>query len=164
MKEPTIREARLDSNSAGESPVVYSLTVEPLPISEPYVTNDPPLITTDPVTAANENVPYRYDADATDPDEGDILTFSLDSAPAGMTVDPQTGLVQWTLANAQVGDSSVELRVTDLGGLFDTQSFVVTLWRLPACRWASFPRHLPITSTAGSPLSRGVIPPISPAT
>lgn len=35
--------------------------------------------------------------------DGDVLTFSLDTAPAGMTVAPATGLVAWTPTLSQVG-------------------------------------------------------------
>ena len=62
---------------------------------------------------------------ADDPDTGDALTFSLDSAPAGMTIDSVTGLVLWTPAN-QIGDHFVAVRVNDAQGLLDTQSFLVT--------------------------------------
>ena len=70
---------------------------------------------------------YSYDVDATDPDAGDTLTFALDTAPAGMTIDPASGLIEWTPTNAQVGDNAVEVQVTDSGGLSDTQSFTVTV-------------------------------------
>ena len=39
---------------------------------------------------------YTYQVKATDPDE-DKLTYSLKSAPAGMTIDPKTGAIQWNV-------------------------------------------------------------------
>lgn len=89
--------------------------------------NQPPVITSTPVTTATVGQPYTYDVDTTDPDVGDTLTFSLDVAPAGMTIDPTTGLIQWTPTAGQVGDNSVTVRVQDSGGLFATQSFTVTV-------------------------------------
>ena len=59
--------------------------------------------------------------DASDPDAGDTLTFSLDSAPSGMTIDANTGVIQWTPSNEQVGSNPVTVRVQDTGGLFDAQ-------------------------------------------
>ena len=89
--------------------------------------NDPPTIISTPVTEATEGQLYTYDVEATDPDVGDVLTFSLDTAPAGMTIDPATGLIEWTPDAAQVGDNGVTVRAQDLGGLFDTQSFTVAV-------------------------------------
>ena len=64
-------------------------------------------------------------ASADDPDPGDELTYSLDQAPAGMTVDAVSGLVQWTPSATQVGVSMVVVRVTDSRNLFDTEGFSV---------------------------------------
>ncbi|MCP5443670.1 MAG: putative Ig domain-containing protein [Chromatiaceae bacterium] len=89
--------------------------------------NEAPSITSTTVTGATQDQPYSYDVDATDPDAGDTLTFALDTAPAGMTIDPASGLIEWTPTNAQVGDNAVEVQVTDSGGLSDTQSFTVTV-------------------------------------
>jgi hypothetical protein len=71
--------------------------------------------------------PCNYDVDATDPDAGDTLTFSLDTAPNGMTIDPASGLIDWTPTPAQIGDHNVQVRVTDPSGLFATQSFTFTV-------------------------------------
>jgi len=87
--------------------------------------NNPPVITSTPVTTGTEGAAYSYDVEATDPD-GDVLTFSLTSSPAGMTIDPASGLIQWTPSSAQVGRNDVTVRVQDSAGLFDTQSFTVT--------------------------------------
>ena len=90
--------------------------------------NDRPNIVSSPVTDATEGEQYVYDVNATDPDSISLtLTFSLDTAPTGMQIDPSSGLIEWTPANADVGDHSVTVRVTDEGGLFDTQSFVVSV-------------------------------------
>ena len=89
--------------------------------------NTAPSITSTPVTEATQGQPYSYDVEATDPDAGDTLTFSLVTAPVGMTIDPASGLIGWTPSNAQVGDNAVEVQVTDSGGLSDTQSFTVTV-------------------------------------
>ena len=40
---------------------------------------------------------------ATDPDAGDTLTYSLTTAPTGMTINATTGLISWTPTKAQVG-------------------------------------------------------------
>ena len=98
---------------------------------EVWVPNRPPFITSAPVTAATAGTPYSYDVQATDPDAGDTLTFSLDTAPAGMTIDPATGLIGWTPTVAQVGDHAVSVHVQDQGGLADTQVFTVSVGAPP---------------------------------
>jgi VCBS repeat-containing protein len=89
--------------------------------------NHAPQITSVPVTMATAGQPYSYDVDASDPDTGDVLTFSLSLAPAGMTIDATTGLIQWTPTPTQVGNHSVTVRVQDTGGLSATQSFTITV-------------------------------------
>jgi hypothetical protein len=53
------------------------------------------------------------------------LSFSLDSAPPGATVDPYTGLISWTPASA--GTYNFIVRATDTMALSATQSFNVTV-------------------------------------
>jgi len=46
-------------------------------------------------------------------------TFSLVSGPAGMTIDPATGLVNWTPSHADVGQSVATFRATNEHGTRD---------------------------------------------
>ena len=85
---------------------------------------NPPLIISSPITYATQGQAYQYPVTASDAD-GDTLSFSLITAPLGMSIDATTGLITWTPGNAQVGSNSVEFRVTDPGGLHVTQSFTV---------------------------------------
>jgi len=68
---------------------------------------------------------YGYDVDATDP-EGDPVTYSLTQAPAGMTIDPMTGVIDWMPGEADLGSHDVTVRATALGG-FDEQTFTVVV-------------------------------------
>ncbi len=45
--------------------------------------NQPPVIISAPVTTATAGQPYGYDVEATDPDAGDVLTYSLTAQPRG---------------------------------------------------------------------------------
>ncbi|HWS88127.1 MAG TPA: RHS repeat-associated core domain-containing protein [Pyrinomonadaceae bacterium] len=69
---------------------------------------------------------YAYDVEAADPD-GDALTYSLDAAPAGMTIDPVTGLITWPVTPNEAGRHSVAVRVRDPGGASDTQSYTLNI-------------------------------------
>ena len=84
-----------------------------------------PTITSVPITVATEGEVYGYDVEAIDPNAGDPLSFSLDLAPAGMAINPSSGLITWTPTAAQLGANAVTVRVTDPGALFATQSFVI---------------------------------------
>ena len=76
-------------------------------------------------------------ADATDPDVGDVLTFSKTSGPAWLTVSAN-GTLSGTPALTDVGVNSWSVRVTDLGGLYDTATLQITVTAPPlGAPWAS---------------------------
>uniref|UniRef100_A0A831U1J1 Subtilisin n=1 Tax=Geobacter metallireducens TaxID=28232 RepID=A0A831U1J1_GEOME len=85
-----------------------------------------PVFTSTPITAAKEGVAYSYAAAAADAD-GDSITYSLVTAPAGMVIDPVSGLVSWTPTYRQAGSHGVTIRAADGGGLAAEQSFTVTV-------------------------------------
>ena len=89
--------------------------------------NNPPNITSTAVTTATEDQSYSYEVDDYDPDKNDIHTYSLTTSPSDMTIDPNTGLVSWTPSNSHVGTNDVTVVVEDQNGLYDTQSFVITV-------------------------------------
>lgn len=89
--------------------------------------NDPPTITSSPLTGATINELYTYDVEASDPDAGDSLTYSLITAPLGMTINSNSGLIEWTPGSGQVGSNNAEVKVADIGLLFDTQAFTITV-------------------------------------
>ena len=64
---------------------------------------------------------YTYQVNATDPDK-DILTYSLKSAPAGMTIDPKTGAIKWNVPPDLKGKTTFTISVTDGNGGEATQS------------------------------------------
>ena len=88
-----------------------------------------PTITTTPVLTATQGLSYAYRVAASDP-EGGPLTFTLDSAPAGMKFNPvfdTAARIVWKPTKAQVGTQQVTVRVTDPGGLFTTQTFSIAV-------------------------------------
>ncbi len=99
----------------------------------PVIGNLPPATT----QKVNKGHTYTYDVNATDPDAGDTLTYSLTTKPNGMTINSSTGVITWT--NAQCGDRcyklcdiNVTVRVTDnssCGPLYDEESFIVEVWQ-----------------------------------
>ncbi|RLB31767.1 MAG: hypothetical protein DRH20_15450, partial [Deltaproteobacteria bacterium] len=92
--------------------------------SQGRITNLPPVIQSSPVTSAQDGVAYSYDVEAMDP-EGGSVSFRLDLAPDGMSIDAQTGLIDWTPQVGQLGPNDVMVRVTDEAGISTTQFFQV---------------------------------------
>lgn len=86
-----------------------------------YETNGAPEITSTAPGAVAAGGTYRYDVQVTDPD-GDPITYRLDTAPAGMTVD-SLGRVRWSPGLGDAGTYPVALRVADNRGLSDTETF-----------------------------------------
>jgi hypothetical protein len=81
----------------------------------PATPGGPPAFTTTPPTAATVGQLYRYQAAATDPN-GDPVQYTLVSGPAGMVVDPVSGLVVWMPDTDEVGSQPVVLRASDSTG------------------------------------------------
>jgi len=75
--------------------------------------NDAPAISTSSLANATEDSMYLYPIQANDMDVGDTLTYSLDSAPAFLSINPGNGLLYGTPMNAQVGTHQVLINVSD---------------------------------------------------
>ncbi|MCU7858750.1 MAG: tandem-95 repeat protein, partial [Candidatus Thiodiazotropha sp. (ex Lucinoma kastoroae)] len=87
--------------------------------------NDAPTITSTPVTSGVENQAYQYQVQANDSDS-DALSYSLITAPAGMSIDAD-GLIVWTPDFMAAGDHPVTVTVQDTLGASDEQSYTLTI-------------------------------------
>ncbi|MBN1952002.1 MAG: cadherin-like domain-containing protein [Bacteroidales bacterium] len=89
--------------------------------------NDPPVITSDPITTATEGVTYTYNITASD-EETTALTISyVDILPSWLTPTNYgngTGLLTGTPINDHVGTHALHLRVSD-GSAYDDQEFEI---------------------------------------
>lgn len=74
---------------------------------------------------------FSYVASAVDP-ENDPLTFALESAPPGMTIDEKTGRIQWEAPAASAGVYRVKVLVKDDHQGWASQEFDVSLKPSPA--------------------------------
>ncbi len=99
----------------GTSPAIYALQSFSLSVVA---------ITSPPTTTALTGYGYSYQISAT----GTALTYSLDSAPAGMTIS-SSGLVSWP--NPVTGTTAVTVRVTTGGSAYVTQAYSLSVAQPP---------------------------------
>ena len=89
------------------------------------ISNVAPTIDSSPTLTATEGVLWSYAPSAVDPG-ADTFTWSV-SGPAAMTVDPATGLLEWTPGLADAGPHVVTLTVDDGDGGTDAQTFTLVV-------------------------------------
>ena len=109
---------RVQDGRGGAATQAFTVNVTAQP------SNRPPSITSAPPLAATLGRGYAYDATGVDPD-GSALVWSLDVAPAGMSIDPMRGRVRWSPTADQLGAQEVVVRLTDGEGLSTTQTYTV---------------------------------------
>jgi hypothetical protein len=88
-------------------------------------------------------------------EDGDIPIYSIDSAPATMTLDPKTGKLLWTPTISDIGNHTVTIRVSDSRGSFDNQTFTIEVKQIPSP--PVFPPKCAITYPANGSKLRGAI-------
>ncbi|MCL1475904.1 choice-of-anchor C family protein, partial [Argonema antarcticum] len=90
----------------------YTLALSPI--------NTPPQILSNAITNATVGRIYRYQVAASDRD-GKSLTYSLANSPAGMKIDPDSGVIEWTPPTSNWFD--VSIKVEDGNGGVVTQDY-----------------------------------------
>lgn len=96
---------------------------------DPYSTGGSPVLESIVDQHTDENVLFQYSVVASDSDlPNDSLTYSIDSGPVGLVIDPSSGQIMWTPSeSAGPGTYSVTIRVTDNDQNFDVESFDVSV-------------------------------------
>ena len=109
------------------------------PVVDIPTANLPPIITSAPnLVARAAPLPnlYQYQVVATDDGGPANLTYTLGgSPPAGMSIvasGANAGLISWIPTQAQAPAQGVTVTVTDSGGLYDKQAFVIAVNGSPA--------------------------------
>ncbi|MCK9537886.1 putative Ig domain-containing protein [Dokdonella sp.] len=72
-------------------------------------------------------VAFAFNVMAHDPDPGDVVSYQLIAAPAGMQIDPNSGHVQWTPLPGQTGAHAVSVRACDRYAHSSKAGFQVTV-------------------------------------
>jgi large repetitive protein len=74
-------------------------------------------------SAANVGTALNFDLAAAS--EGQGLRYTLENAPAGLSVNQTTGVLTWTPISSQAGPQTANLRLTDTAGNSQTQSLSI---------------------------------------
>ncbi len=85
-----------------------------------------PVIGSDPVLTASVDEPYRYQVQATDGDNTDIL-YEVQTPYPGMQQDPQTGVITWTPDVNQAGIRPLVVFAIDGAGNTARQEFEIVV-------------------------------------
>ena len=107
----------LASDKEGKGMETFS---QPLTLS-----NSPPQFTTTPSVQVGKDGRFEYSARAAD-SEGDPVTYKLETAPPGMTINGQTGHVQWSIPIDSPGNYQVRVLALDDRGGSSFQEFILS--------------------------------------
>lgn len=100
---------------------------------------DYPTITSGAPRYAYWGSTYRYQVKAIDPDN-DTLTYSLENAPDGMSIDSDTGLIEWIPFGNQIGwYYNIKVKVEDGRCGEVTQAFNVYAYSQPTANFSVSP-------------------------
>jgi len=88
------------------------------------ILNSPPTITSSPPTTPEGRI-YTYRVTANDPDN-DPIVFSLKTAPKGMEIDKETGLIRWRIEKPDQGPQLIEIEASDPEGAKCFQRFTLS--------------------------------------
>lgn len=99
---------------------------EPVKTFAIVIQNSSPSINSNPPTSLSKGNLYSYQVTARDPD-GDPLSFKLNQAPEGMTIDESSGLIQWKPTREDTGSYEVEILAMDNDGGQATQKYSLNL-------------------------------------
>jgi putative Ig domain-containing protein len=131
VKEGEANELDITGFSAKDSIQVDVMASDGIDAAKPVASqvfvmnNTAPRITSTPASAA-QGAQYEYQVIAKDPDD-DPVTYVLEVAPTGMTIDPQSGMIQWAVAPGTTGSHRVRVMAKDSKGGFATQEFDLSL-------------------------------------
>jgi hypothetical protein len=96
----------------------------------PSTDDNRPRLNRIPDRTIDEETPLSFTAAAFDPDPGDALTYGLDGEPTGASINPVTGVFNWTPTEAQgPGTYTFVISVSDDSArrLTDTQTVTVVV-------------------------------------
>jgi hypothetical protein len=104
------------------TPLIINFNV----INQPNQGNRPPVITKPANVTLSIGQSWSFQVIASDPDAGDVLTYSATNLPASLTINANSGLISGNFTSTG-GPYTVNLTVRDQDGLTASTSFVITV-------------------------------------
>lgn len=95
-------------------------------VAEPLTVPERPPRFTSTLPEAFEMQPFRYLAEAVDPD-GKGISYRLEQGPEGMTIDASSGELTWTIPRGAFGEIPVRIVARDGDGQSAVQEFTLQL-------------------------------------
>ncbi len=142
---------QVSDGKGGSAQQAFTVAVTPVIVPQ----NHPPTITSTPVLTVVAGTPYSYDVEAFDAD-GDVLSYSLLTAPSNMHIDSLTGLISWQPTNGDIGNVQVDVLVSDGNGGSAEQTFTIAVLPVPQNHPPIITSTPVLTVEAGSPYSYDV--------
>ncbi len=90
--------------------------------------NNAPVIVTDDIDSAYENVLYSVDYEATDNDLDDILSWDLETNASWLSIESSSGILSGTPGSNGIGSYWVEVSVSDGNGGSDLTDFTLEVF------------------------------------
>jgi hypothetical protein len=124
-----------DYNQAGNYKVLFTVTddgIPPASDSEKITitvgnVNRPPELAPIGNQSVKEDQLLQFTVTATDPDVGDVLTYSASDLPDGASFDPNTQIFSWKTGYDQAGNYTVTFTVTDNSIPQESDSETITI-------------------------------------
>jgi len=89
------------------------------------ISNRPPVIVSSPSNKMDGNI-YTYQVQANDPDDDPII-FTLKSAPKGIAINKETGLIRWEVHKGDQGTQLIEIEASDSEGAKSIQKYILSV-------------------------------------
>lgn len=112
----------IDDGNKGKNITDFNITV--------LDKNDPPQIITTDIKTVTQGEPYRRDYDVSDLDSNDIHVWELNTDAKWLTLNENSGLLTGSPGPLDVGVFFVNVTVRDVGSLFDSHNFTLTVENL----------------------------------